>query len=117
MHSMFGRNAYQVAMIQHLSFFCFYNTTFFYSGYVIKPPQPSSTIYGAPPFIGNHCFRICYMPEVRLDPEYRSQLWQDSAFFSRTQNQSWSQKFKKKRTRTWSHFWISAVAGVCVVIS
>jgi len=23
------------------------------SGYVIKPPQPSSAIYGAPPFTGN----------------------------------------------------------------
>jgi len=23
------------------------------SGYVIKPPQPSSSVYGAPPFTGN----------------------------------------------------------------
>jgi len=24
------------------------------SGYVIKPPQPSSAVYGAPPFTGHH---------------------------------------------------------------
>jgi len=36
-------------------FSCFYfcNTTFIYSGYVIKPPQPSFTIYRAPPFTGH----------------------------------------------------------------
>jgi len=33
-----------------LHFFSFYNTTFLHSGYVIKPPQASSAIYGAPPF-------------------------------------------------------------------
>jgi len=34
----------------HLFFlFCFCNATFFNSGYIIKPPQPSSAIYGAPP--------------------------------------------------------------------
>jgi len=34
-------------------FYCFCNTTFLHSSYVIKPPQPSSAIYGAPPFTGN----------------------------------------------------------------
>jgi len=39
-----------------LFFLCFFsvysfcNATFFYSGYVIKPPQPNSAIYGAPLF-------------------------------------------------------------------
>jgi len=45
-------------MIQHFSFtffsfYCFYKATFFYSSYVIKPLQPSSAIYGAPPFTGH----------------------------------------------------------------
>jgi len=35
------------------SFFWFGNATIFHSGYVIKPPQPSSAICGAPPFSGN----------------------------------------------------------------
>ena len=50
-------------------------------------------------------------PEVGPDPDYQSRLRQDSAFFFRTQ----SQKFVKDRTR--SHFSISAVEGVCAVIS
>jgi len=29
------------------------NIGFSDSGYVIKPPQPSSAIYGAPPFTGH----------------------------------------------------------------
>jgi len=32
------------------------NIDFSDSGYVIKPPQPSSAIYGAPSFIGHQCF-------------------------------------------------------------
>jgi len=61
MHSMFGVNAYQVAMIQHFSFtffslFCFCNAIFFHFSYVIKPPQPSSAIYGAAPFTGHRFF-------------------------------------------------------------
>jgi len=35
------------------SIFCYCKATFFHSGYVIKPPQPSSAIYGAPLFTGN----------------------------------------------------------------
>jgi len=35
------------------SFSCFYNATFFHSGYVIKPLQPCSTICRAPPFTRN----------------------------------------------------------------
>jgi len=50
-------------------------------------------------------------PELGMDPECRSRLWQDSAFFLRTR----SQKFVKNRIR--SHFSISAIAGVCVVFS
>ena len=33
-----------------LYFFSFCNATFFHAGYIIKPPQPSSAIYGASPF-------------------------------------------------------------------
>ena len=36
--------------LHFFSFFWFCNTTFFHSGNVIKPPQPSSAIYGALPF-------------------------------------------------------------------
>jgi len=46
-----------------------------------------------------------------------SRLWRDSAFFFRTRIRTWSQKFVKNRTRIWSHFSISAAAGVCEVIS
>ena len=54
MYSMFGGNAYWVAMITFfLHFFSFCNTTFFHSSYVFKLPQQSSAIYGAPPFTGN----------------------------------------------------------------
>jgi len=49
--------------------------------------------------------------EVGPDPDYRSRLRQDSAFFFRTRIRTRSQKFVKNRTR--SHFSISAVAGVC----
>ena len=51
--------------------------------------------------------------EVGPDPDYRSQLRQNSAFFLRTRVRS--QKFGKNRTRC--QLSISAVAGVCVVIS
>jgi len=45
-------------MMQHFPsiifpFFILQRNFFFHSGYVIKPPQPSSAIYGAPPFTGN----------------------------------------------------------------
>jgi len=39
--------------LHFFSFFCFCNATFFHSGYVFKAPQPSSAIYGAPPFTGH----------------------------------------------------------------
>jgi len=35
------------------SIYSFCNATFFLLGYVIKPPQLSSAIYGAPLFTGN----------------------------------------------------------------
>ena len=38
------------------SVYSFCNAIFFHSAYIIKPPQPSSTIYGAPLFTGN---QIC----------------------------------------------------------
>ena len=50
-----------------------------------------------------------FLPEVGPDPDNRSRLRQDSAFFLRIR----SQNFGKNR----SHFSILAVAGVCVVIS
>ena len=52
-----------------------------------------------------------FRPEVASDSEWRSRLRQDSAFFFLTR----SQKHVKIRTR--SHFSISAVTGVCVVMS
>jgi len=56
MHSMFGENAYKVAMIQHLSFtFLLLQHNFFHSCYVIKLPQPISAIYGAPPLQTTVC--------------------------------------------------------------
>jgi len=47
-----------------LHFFLFCNATFFYSGYVIKPPQPSSAIYGAHPFTGHPILICTLMPEM-----------------------------------------------------
>ena len=40
-------------LLHFFSFFWFCNATFFHSGYVIKPLQPSSAVYRAPPFTGN----------------------------------------------------------------
>jgi len=41
------------------SIYYFCNATFFHSGSVIKPPQPSSAIYGAPPpFTGHRLERV-----------------------------------------------------------
>jgi len=54
-----------------------------------------------------------FKPEVVQDPECRSRLRQDSAFFFRTR----SQKFVKNRTEIQSHSSISAIAGVSVVLS
>jgi len=53
--------------------------------------------------------------EVGPDPDNRSRFQQDSAFFLWTRIRR--KKFVKNRTRIWNHFSISAVAGVCVVIS
>ena len=58
-------------------------------------------------------FRAACVAEVGPDPGYRSPLRQDSAFFFRIRTRS--QKFVKNRIR--SHYSISAVAGVCAVIS
>jgi len=51
--------------------------------------------------------------EVEPDPDYRSRLRRDSAFFFKTRIRTRSQKFVKSRTRIRSHFSISAVARVC----
>ena len=56
-------------------------------------------------------------PEVGPDPGCRSRIRQDSAFFFRTRIRSRSQNFVKNRTQIRSQFSISAVAGVCAVIS
>ena len=61
-----------------------------------------------PPLDSDH-----YGAEVAMDPECRSRLRQDSSFFFRTR----SKKFVKNRIRIRSHFSLSAVAGVCVVIT
>jgi len=58
MHFMFRGNAWlscneKTFFLHFFSFFCFCNATFFHSSYVIKPPQPSSAIYGALPFTSN----------------------------------------------------------------
>jgi len=57
---------------------------------------------------GSYC-----SPEVAIDPECRSRLRQDSAFFLRTR--IWDQKFVKNRTEIRNHFSFSAIAGVHVV--
>jgi len=41
------------ALIAFFSVYSFCNATLFHSGYVFKPPQRRSAIYGAPPFTGN----------------------------------------------------------------
>jgi len=51
-HSLWSCND-TTFFLYFFSFFCFANATFFHPGYVIKPPQPSSAIYGAPPFAGH----------------------------------------------------------------
>jgi len=40
------------------SIYSFCNVTFFNSSYVIKPPQPSFAIYGAPPLQGTHIYSL-----------------------------------------------------------
>jgi len=56
---VWGKHIFICNIIIKIFFLCFFsvysfcNTTFFHSGYVIKPPQPSSASYGAPPFTGN----------------------------------------------------------------
>ena len=52
--------------------------------------------------------------EMGPDPVCRSRLRQDFAFFFRTWIRAQNQKFGKNRTQ--SHFYISAVARVSVVI-
>ena len=58
-----------------------------------------------------------WAPEVAMDPECRSRLQQDSAFFFRTLTRIRSKKCVNNRTRIRSHFSISAAAGVCAVVS
>ena len=60
-------------ILHFFSFFCFCNATFFYSGYVIKPLQPSSAIYGAPPFTGNLSFPLLTQSKSCRDPKF----WRD----------------------------------------
>jgi len=43
----------KIFFLWFFSVYSFYNATFFHYDYVIKPPQPSSAIYGTPPFTGN----------------------------------------------------------------
>jgi len=54
MYYMFSGSAYLFAIIKYFplffSVYSFCNATFFHSGYVIKPPQPSSAIYGISAF-------------------------------------------------------------------
>ena len=59
--------------------------------------------------------RCMLAPDLGQDPDYRSRLRQASEVFVLTRIRS--KKFVKKRTRIRSHFSISALAGVCVVIS
>ena len=64
---------------------------------------------------GDHtpcALNYCLLAEVAMDPECRSRLRQDSAFFFRIRTRS--QNFVKNRIR--SQCSLSAVAGVCVVI-
>jgi len=50
---MLGRKALSYDDTFFLHFYCICNATFFHSGYIIKPLQPSSAVYGAPPFTGH----------------------------------------------------------------
>ena len=56
MYYMFSGSAYLFAIIKYFSFafflFKLFATQLFSN--VIKPPQPSSAIYGAPPFTDTH---------------------------------------------------------------
>jgi len=64
-----------IPFIVHFYSICFCNATFFHSGYVIKPPQPSSAIYRALPFTGNHsiqymvqhCIALFYCTKCRFE--------------------------------------------------
>jgi len=64
----------------------------------------------------NLFYSIAPFSVVGPEPDYRSRLRKDSAIIFPTRIPIRSQKFVKKRTRIWSHFSNSAVAGVCVVI-
>ena len=59
--------------------------------------------------------RCMLEPDLGPDPDYRSRLPQGSAVFVLTQIRS--KKFVKNRSRIQSHFSISTLAGVCVIIS
>jgi len=63
------------------SFFCFCNATFFHFGYVIKPPHPSSAIYGAPPFTSNSKnFMATLMLYLRTNWQWHVLHWLISRF-------------------------------------
>jgi len=44
----------------------FYNATFFHSGYINKPLQPSSAIYGALPFTGHWKIPVMQWTKVKI---------------------------------------------------
>ena len=64
--------------------------------------------------LSNH---LCSISEVGPDPEYQSRLQKDSAFLLWTLIRTRIQKFGEKTDPDRSHFSISTVTGVCVVIS
>jgi len=59
-------------------YFCFRNPTFFHSGYIVKPSQPSS-IYGALPFTSNPKFHKIFCKKIAT-PTVNSSLENDKHF-------------------------------------
>jgi len=72
---VWGNRIFHLQYSNKMFFLCFFsvysfcNATSFHSSYVIKPLQPSSAIYGAPPFTGHlisfinstHCCTLSYL--------------------------------------------------------
>jgi len=51
------------------------NIGFSDSGYVIKPPQPSSAIYGAPPFTGHLCSTGILLAQSHAKSSCKATIW------------------------------------------
>ena len=56
----------KIFILCYFSVYSFCKATSFHSGYVIKPPQPSSASYGAPSFAGHLKRSVCHAIDVLL---------------------------------------------------